>query len=190
MAEFNGLDYSDRGCRMLSDRAKREGALVAVYQQDLFEPSEDLIGQFDLIYSLGVVEHFHSLSTVLLAMQRLLARRGRMLTLIPNMAGILGPLTRRYNRHVYEIHVPHDMQSFLQGHQEAGLSVESAGFLCSTNFGVLSACFKGPTDRGWTTYLWLSRLTKAIWFIESKCGDLPRTAALSPYLYAISRASR
>lgn len=189
-AEFSGLDYSERGCAMLARRAELEGANINVLHQDLFEPAPALLGKFDIVYSLGVVEHFSSLSAVLLAMKPLLSRDGRMLTIIPNMAGILGSLTRRYNRKVYELHNPHDLRSFVLGHVDAGLEVESSGYLCSTSFGLLSSCFGAKTDRGWTTYLWLSRLTKLLWLVEDKLGELPRSARFSAYLYAVSRGRK
>lgn len=189
-AEFCGLDYSESGCALLARRAKLEGARVRVLRQDVLEPTPDLLGQFDLVYSVGVVEHFSSLCTVLLAIRRFLSGNGRMLTVIPNMAGILGTLTRRYNQAIYELHVPHDLESFLRGHGEAGLEVIGSGYLGSTNFGILSSCFSRPSDRGWTTYLWLSRLTKLLWFFEAGLGELPHSAALSPYLFAVSRAGQ
>ena len=189
-ARFSGLDYSESGCRMLARRAELEGARIEVLQQDLFEPAPRLLGRFDLVYSLGVVEHFSSLPTVLLAMKKLLSADGRMLTVIPNLAGIIGALTRRYNRGVYDLHVPHDLPSLVRGHGDAGLAVESSGYLCSTNFGVLSSCFRGSGDRGWRTYRWLARLTIVLWFIESRLGELPHSASFSPYLFTLSRAKQ
>jgi cyclopropane fatty-acyl-phospholipid synthase-like methyltransferase len=185
-ASFTGLDYSERGCAMLARRAQSEGVQVEIIQRDLFaEPPAELT-RFDLVYSVGVVEHFEDLGAVLAAKRRFLAPRGRMLTIIPNMAGILGTLTRRYNRRVYDAHVPHTMRSFLQGHAAAGLQVRTSGYLCSSNFGVLSSCFAGTSDPGWTTYLWLTRLTKGLWFLESAIGELPHSQLLSPYLFAVA----
>lgn len=185
-ARFTGLDYAPAGCRMLAERAEREGAIVEVLHQDLFAPSPSLDGQFDVVFSIGVVEHFTDLGGVLRAMRRFLAPGGRMFTLIPNMRGLPGVLVRRYNRAVYELHVPHDMASFVAGHRAAGLEVENSRFLCSTNFGVLSSCFRSPGDPGFTTYKWLSRVSKALWLFESRVGDLPALPALSPYLIAVS----
>lgn len=185
-ASFTGLDYSERGCAMLARRAQIEGVQVEVVQRDLFDASLPQPRLFDLVYSVGVVEHFQDLGAVLAAKRRFLAAQGRMLTIIPNMAGILGTLTRRYNRRVYDAHVPHTMRSFLQGHVAAGLQVRASGYLCSNNFGVLSSCFADAHDLGWTTYLWLTRLTKGLWFLETALGDLPHSRLLSPYLFAVA----
>lgn len=186
-ARFTGLDYAPAGCRMLVERAKREGAVVEVVHQDLFAPSPALDGQFDVVFSIGVVEHFTDLGAVLRVMRRFLAPGGRMFTLIPNMRGVPGSLVRHYNRVIYDLHMPHDMTSFVAGHRAAGLEVERTGFLCSTNFGVLSSCFRSPADPGFTTYKWLSRASKALWLLESRVGDLPALPAFSPYLIAVSR---
>ena len=185
-ASFTGLDYSERGCTMLTRRAQAEGVQVEIVQRDLFEAPPAELTQFDLVYSVGVVEHFQDLGAVLAAKRRFLAPHGRMLTIIPNMAGILGTLTRRYNRRVYDAHVPHTMRSFLQGHAAAGLQVQASGYLCSSNFGVLSSCFASASDPGWTTYLWLTRLTKGLWKLESAIGELPHSQLLSPYLFAVA----
>lgn len=186
-ATFSGLDYSESGCRLLRARAELEGAQVDVLHQDLFKPAVDLLDRFDLVYSIGVVEHFTNLAEVLGAKARLAVPGGRLFTIIPNMQGVIGALTRRFNRSVYDLHVPHDLPAFVRGHHDAGLVVESAGYLCSINFGLLSACFTSPRDRGFNTYLWLSRLTKLAWLVESRTGEFPHTAAFSPYLVVTSR---
>lgn len=185
-ATLAGLDYSPSGCRLLRERASREGAAVTVYEGDLFHPAPELLGAHDIVFSIGVVEHFSDLASVLAAKRALLAPGGQLFTLIPNMRGALGALMRRYNREVFERHVPHDMQSLLRGHADAQLEVVRSFRLCSSNFGVLSICFAGPEDRGFSTYRWLSRVTKALWFLESRVGDLPALPALSPYLVVVS----
>lgn len=189
-ASFTGLDYTPTGCRLLEERAAREGVRVSVVQQDLFTPNPSLDGCFDLVYSIGVVEHFGDLAGVLRAMRGYLAPDGVMFTLIPNMRGLPGALVRRYNRQVFEMHTPHDLASLRAGHTAAGLEIMSASYLCSTNFGVLSSCFQSSADPGFTTYKWLSRLSKALWLMESHVGDLPALPVLSPYLVAVSRAAR
>jgi hypothetical protein len=139
--------------------------------------------------SFGVVEHFTELSHVLLAKQKYLKDKGLMFTLIPNMAGSIGYLTKLFNREVYEMHNPHDWNSFLAGHREAGLMVISGGYIGSTNFGVLSSCFEKSQGFSWHTYVFLTRLTKAMGLVESKFGDLPSSRLFSPYIYAISRVN-
>lgn len=187
-ASFTGLDYAPEGCRRLRERARQEGAVVAVVEQDLFTPDPAMLGQFDLAFSIGVVEHFTNLAEVLGAMRQFLAPGGLLFTLVPNVRGLPGALMRRYNREVHALHVPHDMASLRAGHEAAGLAVTSAFRLCSTNFGMLSICFRAPSDPGYRTYVTLSRVSKVLWWLESRIGDLPALPALSPYLVVVSRA--
>lgn len=188
-ARFAGMDYSDAGCALLRDRSSHLGVEIEVVKADMFKPPKESIGRFDLVYSMGLVEHFDRLGDVLAALTRFLRPDGDLVTIIPNMSGVLGALTKRWNRQVYDIHHPHSLSSFLAGHADAGLRVVQSGYLCSSNFGVLSACFESQAREGARAYLWLSRLTKALWWYESKAFELPKTAWLSPYIYAVSRAS-
>lgn len=187
-AAFTGLDYAPEGCRLLRERARQEGVDVAVVEQDLFAPDASMLGQFDVAFSIGVVEHFTDLAGVLGAMKRFLAPGGVLFTLVPNVRGVPGALMRRYNHEVHALHVSHDLASLRAGHEAAGLAVTSAFRLCSTNFGMLSICFRTPADPGYRTYVALSRVSKALWWFESRIGNLPALPALSPYLVVMSRS--
>ncbi len=94
-------------------------------------------------------------------------------TLIPNMAGFIGVLTRLFNLGVYEMHNPHDLVSFLEGHRKAGMAVLSGGYLGSTNFGMLSSCFNERRGLSWHAYVLLTWLL-TIEYLECKLGGLPR----------------
>jgi hypothetical protein len=96
-------------------------------------------------------------------------------------------LTKRLNREVYEMHNPHNWDSFLEGHRRAKLSVTAGGYLGSSNFGVLSSCFEHRRGLPWHVYVFLTRISKAISLVESKLGNFPASEAFSPYIYAISR---
>ena len=189
-SRFAGLDYSKAGCERLAERAAAicETTTIDIYHQDMFATESALHGRFDLVLSFGVVEHFTELSHALLAKREYLKDKGLMFSLIPNMAGTIGYFTKLFNRKIYEMHNPHDWHSFLEGHREAGLTVISSGYLGSINFGVLSSCFEKHEGFSWHIYVFLTRLTKALWLVENKLGDLPRGRMFSPYIYAISRA--
>lgn len=188
-SQFVGVDYSEGGCALLSERARKEGLNIEVVYEDMFVEKSCLHGTFDVVISFGVVEHFDNLGHVLSAKKRYLKHDGIMFTMIPNMAGVLGALARTWNRTVYDKHNPHDWLSFLLGHQQASLEVVSGGYLGSNNFGVLAGCF--PDQRGllWQMNRALIAVSLAIWSIEHKVGSLPRSKTFSPYLYAISRCT-
>jgi len=185
--EFVSLDFSKKGNALLSDYAKaNELKNLSVEEGDFF--SANMGGKkFDFVYSHGVVEHFEDLSSVLLGHSRFLSPTGAMLTIIPNMAGILGWLTKKMNKSVYDIHVPHDLGSFKKGHDDAGLRLVDFGYLCSSNFGVLSSCFKNQKSAGYRLYKQLTRVSKAVWWFEERSFELPRSGLFSPYIFAVSK---
>jgi hypothetical protein len=183
---FFGLDYSENGCERLRGSVAKKGLKIDVINADLFTPPEFLKGKMGLVLSFGVVEHFQHLAGVMAALREFIGSDGMIFTIIPNMSGILGDLTRRLDQSVFDIHVPHDLESFIAGHKEAGLEIAEAGFLCSSNFGVLSSAVPRSGIK-FEIYKWLSRVSKAGWFFEEKFFPLPTTQYLSPFIYCIAK---
>jgi 2-polyprenyl-3-methyl-5-hydroxy-6-metoxy-1,4-benzoquinol methylase len=186
-ASFSGLDYSEIGCKLLRNRAKLHGLTIDVIHADMFNPRDELIGKYDLLYSIGVVEHFAGLRQVIRSMKKFLKTGGIIITLIPNMRGAIGYLTKTLNRQVYDLHNPHDLTSLVEGHEDEEMKVLKYNYLCSNNFGVISSCFNKKHGLGWKTYVLLSRISKLTWKIEYKYGDFPHTKLLSPYLYVVAK---
>ncbi len=185
--KFAALDYSEEGCGILRNAVVAQGLNnLDIWVEDFFSPSER-VGKFDLVYSHGVVEHFKDLPGVLKAHAHFVSGNGVMLTVIPNMAGVLGVLTKKMNRSVYDIHVPHDLRTFVKGHYDAGLEVIDSGYLCSNNFGVLSSCIGDKDGLKRSVYKSLSRLSKALWLIESNSFNFPETKLFAPYIYVTSK---
>lgn len=186
-SQFVGIDYSEGGCALLSERTHLADANVEVIHEDMFTENSRLHDSFDIVISFGVVEHFDNLGHVFASKKRYLKQGGAMFTMIPNMAGVLGTLARKWNREVYDKHNPHDWDSFLLGHHQAGLDVVSGGYLGSTNFGVLSSCFPERKGLSWQMSRALVAASLAMWWVEDKVSDLPSSKTFSPYIYAISR---
>jgi SAM-dependent methyltransferase len=192
-ASFSILDYSARGCALARQRAASEGVTLDVHEQDIFKPDQHLTASFDVVISFGVVEHFRDLGEIVAAKRRLLRPGGKMFTLIPNFSeSVYATLCKRWSISVYEDHVPHDLDSLVAGHVMGGMSLMSASYLGAMEFGMLSMAMLAPepkteTDR--VSYLWLTRLSKAVHLLEQKVGDFPSSRWLSPYLYVVSTTS-
>ena len=183
---FTGLDYSQSGCERLRESVGKRGLKIAVVNADMFNPPDNLLGEIGLVLSFGVVEHFLNLAAAMTALRRFISSEGVIFTIVPNMSGILGDLTKRLDPAVYGIHVPHDLKSFVAGHKEAGLDVCEAGYLCSSDFGVLSSAVP-PSGAKFEIYKWLSRLSKLGWLFEEKFFPLPATPYFSPVIYCIAK---
>jgi 2-polyprenyl-3-methyl-5-hydroxy-6-metoxy-1,4-benzoquinol methylase len=189
-ARFSVVDFSPLGCELARRRASREGVDLNVCQADIFAPPTALLDYFDLVISLGVVEHFSDLSSVMMAKSRLIHGNGKIFTLIPNFSSpVYAGLCKRWSKTVFEDHVPHNTRSFLDGHYRAGLKPIDYGYLGAIEFGMLSMAMHGPepkTGLDRQFYLWLTRLSKLIHFLERKTRDLPTTKYFSPFIYAVS----
>ncbi|MDA0149396.1 class I SAM-dependent methyltransferase [Vibrio sp. LaRot3] len=184
-SQFYALDYSTEGCdkliKYIDDNNVKN---IKVINKDMFH-ADDLYGRFDVIYSIGVVEHFDDLGAVLEVISKFLNKDGIAFNFIPNMSGVLGWLTKVFNRPVYDIHNPHDLKSFLSGHD--GVNIAEAGYLCSNNFCILSSCF--ISKNGFSTFLYkqLSRFSRCLWWFEDNVFPLPKSKLFSPYIYSVIR---
>lgn len=189
-SSFTGVDYTKNGCSLLLDRSKKDRLGITVVQEDMFSKQSSLHNSFEIVLSFGVVEHFADLSHAMEAKKKYLTADGVIFTIIPNLSGALGALTKKWNSDVYKKHNPHDLPSFTLGHQRAGLEIIEGGYLGSNNFGVLAGCFPQKKGVNWQLNKALIALSQLSWAFESKIIDLPTTKTFSPYIYAISRISQ
>ena len=120
----SGIDYSEIGCaqeRQILENADVEGNIVC---DDFFKPKSDLHGKFDFVYSSGVAEHFNPTSECISAFAKFLKPGGTMLTLIPNLSGILGSMQKTADKEVYDIHVVLTADQLKKAHTEANLEIK------------------------------------------------------------------
>ena len=88
------LDFSRVGCQKTEENWRLLGLPGQVYCRDLFAPDLDL-PQFDIVYSLGVIEHFAELSGVIERHLLLLKPGGILLLGVPNLGGAYQRFLRR-----------------------------------------------------------------------------------------------
>jgi SAM-dependent methyltransferase len=88
------LDFSPVGCQLARRNFEMLGIQLDVYEGDLFASWLD-IGPFDVVFSLGFVEHFESLTDVVAAHTRLVKPGGTLAVGAPNVRGVNGWFMRR-----------------------------------------------------------------------------------------------
>ncbi len=81
----SGIDYSEKGCELARRRLKLEGINGDIFCEDIFGIGPDDVGQYDLVFSLGVVEHFADLDRVLSKLMEFVKPGGVLLTEVPNL---------------------------------------------------------------------------------------------------------
>ncbi len=91
---ISALDYSEVGCRKLEQNFELLKIEGVVYRRDLFSALSDL-PKFDIVYSLGFVEHFSNLTRVIEKHLELLKPHGLLLVGAPNLLGINRLVLRR-----------------------------------------------------------------------------------------------
>lgn len=129
-ARVTGLDYSEPGLARLRARLAAERLEASLLASDLLGPVPFGGATFDVIFSLGLVEHFNDPAPALHAMRDALHPEGVMITMVPNLVGAWGPLQARLDRDVFERHMPYDTGALDAIHCRSGLTaVEPARYL-------------------------------------------------------------
>ncbi len=81
------LDYSNVGNKQTQETFEKAGIPVEVFERDLFADNSDL-PKFDIVYSLGFIEHFDEPVNVVARHLDLLKPGGILLLGVPNYSGI------------------------------------------------------------------------------------------------------
>ena len=190
-SSITGLDYSESGCIELKRRAEQDDVDIDIICADMFSPPEELIGKFDIVYSMGVVEHFDKLSEVVEALSQFLKPDGILFSEIPNLSGIYGPIVRWLDLDIYNLHNPHDAPSLVAGHKSAGMDIIDSGYIATTEFAVVSSCINESTH--WFKRILminLMRLSKLISLFEYKLFELPKSKLFSPLIFCAATKSK
>jgi 2-polyprenyl-3-methyl-5-hydroxy-6-metoxy-1,4-benzoquinol methylase len=182
-----GVDYSELGClraRELLKTANCEGEIV---RADMFSPPERLKAYFDVVISMGLVEHFPDTAAAVAACAAFAKPGGLIVTLVPNMAGAVGLGQRWLDRAIYDKHVPLDETALRAAHERSGLSVLRSGYLMSANFAVINHSNIKPRIVNRLVRAFLLGATGAIWAVERLSLRLPPTRLFSPYVVCVAQ---
>ncbi len=126
----SGLDYSEAGCRICEENLKILGINYdEIICEDVFnwEPGK----KYDIIISLGVIEHFENPGDILKIIRDHLNDNGLIMTVVPNLLGISGRLTRIFLPDVYRIHKIISKNLLRELHETSGyltLKTDYTGF--------------------------------------------------------------
>lgn len=185
-AEVWGLDYSAIGCDLARDALASAGVRGTVLERDLFDRNDDLIGCFDLVYSLGLVEHFDDTSAVVGAIAHFARRGGVVITAVPNMCGAMGALQRLADREVYAQHVRLTPLDLRRAHEAHGLSILRDGWFGTYDPAVVHEG-RSPfvTERALSALRFATRT--ATWTALRVLRAVPETRLFSPYVICVAR---
>ncbi len=123
-----GVDYSEQGCRMAEANLAATGSAGQIYCCDFNNLRAEFMASYDVVLSLGVVEHFDNTAEIVGRFAACLAPGGLIITLVPNMTGAMGYLQKVVDHKVYAFHVPLDKDLLAQSHVANGLTVRTAAY--------------------------------------------------------------
>ena len=134
------IDSSPHGCELTRRNFDLLGIPVAVHQEDIMRPRGRL-GPFELVYSLGLIEHFVDVQAVVAAHARLVRPGGKLILGVPNLRGVNGWFARRLAPRRLAQHNTEAMRiECWDSFEEAlGLEREFCGFVGGFEPGVFSA---------------------------------------------------
>ncbi|MDF1586059.1 class I SAM-dependent methyltransferase [Marinimicrococcus flavescens] len=184
-----GLDYSELGCAQARQVLEAAGVEGEIVHGDLFDPPPAMLGQFDVVVSFGVVEHFPDTAACLDACARFLAPGGIMITTIPNMRGSVGLMQRLVDQKVYRTHVPMDSAELAAAHGKAGLEVMGCGYRMFANWRLIALEEGGSTRLKRLVRKALGGLTTLAWRVQRRGVRLPANRLTSPYIACLARRS-
>ena len=90
----HSLDYSRIGNEQTHDLFSKAGLSVELFDRDLFSDNSDL-PKFDIVFSLGLIEHFDNPGLVVEKHLELVKSGGILLLGVPNYGGIYRPVLKR-----------------------------------------------------------------------------------------------
>jgi 2-polyprenyl-3-methyl-5-hydroxy-6-metoxy-1,4-benzoquinol methylase len=127
----SGIDIEAHAAKLASANLAGSGVTGQIYCRDGFDvrQNKDLWGQFDLVYSLGVVEHLDDVSNKLRALACFLKPGGRVLSMVPNLQGINWVMQRFGSLPVLRAHVVYTTDTLTDIHEQAGYQTEMSAYL-------------------------------------------------------------
>lgn len=113
-----GFDYEEQSALKTDFIYKSMKYDADIYFRDFFDMSH--FKEYDILTSFGVFEHFDNLNECIYHTRNYLKDNGMILTVIPNMKGIVGFMQKFLNDKVYKIHIPYSASEILNAHESAG----------------------------------------------------------------------
>jgi 2-polyprenyl-6-hydroxyphenyl methylase/3-demethylubiquinone-9 3-methyltransferase len=116
-----GLDYSQEGCELARQRLSQEEVLGEIFCDDLFHATSERIGQYDFVFSLGLVEHFASSEEVVAKLLEFVKPGGLLFTEVPNLRSIHGLLSWVWQPKLLAMHQLISKEQLLRNYKRLGL---------------------------------------------------------------------
>jgi 2-polyprenyl-3-methyl-5-hydroxy-6-metoxy-1,4-benzoquinol methylase len=121
--DISGIDYSEEGIETCSEILRRNGIKGQLFKENIFELADGSRHQYDVVFSLGFIEHFKNPIHVLKTFSEYLSSSGLLITWIPNTSGLVTQLSALMNKDTKKIYCSLNLKELDSAHRSAGFSV-------------------------------------------------------------------
>ncbi len=180
------LDYSEAGCNKTDENFRLLKIEGAVHRADIFSKDLRLPG-FDVIYSLGFIEHFSDLETAVRSHAKWLNPGGLLFLGVPNLSGVYRPMLQWTAPRFLARHNLAAMDAGRWKSFETALELRPVyrGYIGGFEFGILDKCEKKTPF-----HAAVKRITHVLFLVFRKHGRILRKAnhrRISGYLMGVYR---
>jgi SAM-dependent methyltransferase len=184
-----GLDIEPFAAELAGANLLGAGVKGEIFCRDAFDLKENgnLKGKFDLVYSMGVMEHFDDAAERLAMLACYLRPGGRILTTVPNLQGVNWLLQRLASLDRLRMHVVYDSKRLAAVHERAGFETLAAGYVGFYD-GYVSAVDRGTRRLRRGVHERLCRASSMFGEAWTRvCGEVftPEIRWISPHVYYI-----
>ena len=190
--KVSGLDYSEIGCKLAIENLRLLNIdFDEIICQDIFEWQGDK--KYDVIFSYGVVEHFENPERILKICYDHLSPDGIIITLVPNLRGVMGKWSQKYVPEIFKIHKVISREELTSLHQQAGFQNIKTDYAGTFSIGVIPwirsdhFLFKEKSLLRKISLLSISGISKVSSLINRAFGVNKPSEKWSPYLISIMR---
>jgi 2-polyprenyl-3-methyl-5-hydroxy-6-metoxy-1,4-benzoquinol methylase len=190
-AKVAGMDYSEAGCELARQRLRSQEVEGKVWCGDLFRANLEEVGQYDFVFSLGLVEHFSDLEGVLSALLRFVRPGGALFTEVPNLRSVHGLMTWAWQPELFGKHELVSKKHLRRAYEHLGLKDIRQQYLGTFSLDIV----------GWSIYPRWPRLAthvaprisqfneRFVDYYLRRLGWFRGIAPLAPYLYTVGTKS-
>jgi SAM-dependent methyltransferase len=190
--QVTGLEYVSQACGLTRQNLAMLDTPAEIVNADLFDYVPEK-GPFDVVISVGLVEHFVDLEAVVRRLAELARPDGGLIvTVVPNLHGVEGWMLKRIRPRVYAGHVRISLEQLTAVHESSGVQTLFSDYA--------GGCFLPPPLRGTefarkhpTAALLVNlpviALNRALKCVEVAANKFPRGRLWSPKLMYVGRRS-
>jgi SAM-dependent methyltransferase len=137
----HAIDYSTIGCEKMREAFAIANMDVTIYNRDIFSNLSDL-PRFDIVFSMGFIEHFSDLDSVVEKHIELLKKQGILLLGVPNYRGISQIVLKRLAPQKLSMHNLETMniQNWESFEKKHGLETIFKAYIGGFNPGMYRRC--------------------------------------------------